>query len=189
MYTLDSLTNGQDGAMGEGGNQRLFFALWPDEGTRERLATLAVDDITDRWVSGDNLHVTLAFLGSVDKHVRACAEHVASQVKAQSFMLHLDEIGYWRKPRVLWVGASRLPSPLVQLLSSLNEGLSTCGFKPERREYRAHVTLTRKVHKPIAHRSIDPIPWPIDSFVLVESRTLLAGASYQVLRTWFLKDT
>ena len=175
--------------MGEGGNQRLFFALWPDEGTRERLVTLAVDDITGRWVSGDNLHVTLAFLGSVDKHVRACAEHVASQVRAQSFTLHLDEIGYWRKPRILWVGASQLPLPLVQLLSSLNEGLSTCGFKPEQREYRAHVTLTRKVHKPIAHRSIDPIPWPIDSFVLVESRTLLAGASYQVLRTWSLKDT
>ena len=46
--------------MGEEENQRLFFALWPDGGTRERLATLAVDDITGRWVSGDDLHVTLA---------------------------------------------------------------------------------------------------------------------------------
>ena len=174
--------------MREEENQRLFFALWPDEGTRERLAMLAVDDIAGRRASRDNLHVTLAFLGSVDKHLRSCAEHVASQVRAQSFTLHLDEVGYWRKPRILWVGASRLPSPLVQLLSSLNDGLSRCGFKPERREYRAHVTLARKVRKPIAHRNIDPIPWPIDSFVLVESRTLPAGASYQVSRTWSLKD-
>ncbi len=175
--------------MREEENQRLFFALWPDEGTREHLATLARDDITGRWVSRENLHVTLAFLGAVDKHTRSRVEHVASQVSAQSFTLHLDEVGYWQKPRILWVGASRLPSPLVQLLSSLNDGLSTCGFKPERREFRAHVTLARKVHKPIAHRSIDPILWPIDSFVLVESRTLLAGASYQVLRTWSLNDT
>lgn len=175
--------------MAEDKNQRLFFALWPDEGTRERLATVAEDDIKGRWISGENLHVTLAFLGSVDKHVRACAEHVASQVRASSFTLHLDEIGYWRKPRILWVGASQVPSPLVQLLRGLNEGLSTCGFESERREYRAHVTLARKVHKPIAHRRIDPIPWPIDSFVLVESRTLPAGSSYHVLRTWFLKDT
>lgn len=175
--------------MGEEENQRLFFALWPDEDTRERFATLALDDITGRRVSRDNLHVTLAFLGAVDKHVRSCVEHVASQVRAPSFTLHLDDVGYWRKPRILWVRASRLPSPLVQLLSSLNDGLSTCGFKPERREYRAHITLARKVHKPIAHRSIDPIRWPIDSFVLVESRTLPAGARYQVLRTWSLKDT
>lgn len=175
--------------MGEEENQRLFFALWPDEGTREHLATLAVDDITGRWVSGDNLHVTLAFLGSVDKHVRVCAEHVASQVKAQPFILHLDEIGYWRKPRILWVGASRLPSPLAGLLESLNEGLSTCGYKAEQREYRAHVTLARKVHKSVAHRSIDPILWSIDRFVLVESQTLPAGASYQVLQTWYLKRT
>ncbi|MEE9595273.1 MAG: RNA 2',3'-cyclic phosphodiesterase [Acidiferrobacterales bacterium] len=175
--------------MGEEENQRLFFALWPDEDTRERLATLALDDITGRRVSRDNLHVTLAFLGAVDKHARSCVEHVASQVRAPSFTLHMDDVGYWRKPRILWVRASRLPSPLVQLLSSLNDGLSTCGFKPERREYRAHVTLARKVHKSIAHRSIDSILWPINSFVLVESRTLPAGASYQVLRTWSLKDT
>lgn len=175
--------------MEEETSQRLFFALWPDEGTRQRLAALVPNDATGRWVSGNNLHVTLAFLGSVDKHVRSCVEHVASQANAQRFTLHLDEIGYWRKPRILWVGTSKPPSPLMQLLCSLNDGLITCGFKPERREFHAHVTLARKVHKPIAQRSIDPIPWPIDSFVLVESRTLSAGASYQVLRTWFLKDT
>ena len=175
--------------MDAGDRQRLFFALWPDEDTREHLAKLALDHITGRWVSRDNLHVTLAFLGSVDKHARSCVEHVASQVRAQPFTLYLDEVGYWRKPRILWLGASRLPLPLVQLLSSLNDGLSTYGFKLERREYRAHVTLARKVQKPVAHRNIDPILWPIDSFVLVESRTLPAGASYQVLRTWSLKDT
>ena len=77
--------------MGEGENQRLFFALWPDEGTRERLATLALDDITVRWVSRDNLHVTLAFLGSVDKHARSCVEHVASQIA--DFLCHGRAVG------------------------------------------------------------------------------------------------
>ncbi len=175
--------------MGEEAKQRLFFALWPDEDTRERLATLVLDEITARWVNRDNLHVTLAFLGSVDKHTRSCVEHVAAQVSVPSFTLQLDEVGYWRKPRILWVGASQLPASLEQLLEVLNDGLSTCGFKPERREYRAHITLARKVHTPIAHRNIDPIAWPIDSFALVESRTLPAGASYQVLRTWLLRNT
>jgi len=105
--------------MGEEENQRLFFALWPDEDTRERLATLALDDIIGRRVSRDNLHVTLAFLGAVDKHARSCVEQVASQVRAPSFTLHMDDVGYWRKPRILWVRTSRLPSPLVALLSGL----------------------------------------------------------------------
>lgn len=175
--------------MEEAKSKRLFFALWPDAGTRERLAALIPNDTAGRWVSRDNLHVTLVFLGAVDKRVRSCVEHVASQANAQSFTLYLDEMGYWRKPRIVWVGASQLPSPLAQLLSGLNEGLSTCGFESERREYRAHVTLARKVQRPIAHRRIDPIPWSIDSFALVESQTLPAGASYRVSKTWPLRNT
>ena len=69
---------------------------------------------------------------------------------------------------------------LAKAAHSMGEGISAAV---------APGTAGKKVHKPIAHRSIDPILWPIDSFVLVESRTLPAGASYQVLRTWSLNDT
>ena len=46
--------------------RRLFFALWPDEATRERMAALlkALRGARGRAVKAEKLHVTLAFIGT-----------------------------------------------------------------------------------------------------------------------------
>jgi 2'-5' RNA ligase len=169
--------------------QRLFFALWPNDSLRDRLYALvphALERGSGRRVSRENLHVTLVFLGSVDAKTRTCIEQVASALNGESFTLTFDELGYWPKPRVVWVGASCLPEPLRQLVGELNSQLSVCGIEPEKREYRAHMTLARKVKKWINRGQIDPIDWPVSDFVLVESCTQPSGVTYQVLRSWAL---
>ncbi len=55
---------------------------------------------------------------------------------------------------------------------------------PERRPYRAHLTLARKVGKAPRSQAIEAIQWPVNEFCLVQSRTLPTGAEYAVLRTW-----
>ena len=54
------------GSMAE--QERLFFALWPDEALRQQLAVYPpmLKGCGGRLVVQDNLHITLAFLGSVD---------------------------------------------------------------------------------------------------------------------------
>ena len=174
--------------MGEKTTQRLFFALWPDDGLREGLVQLARDHGhgSGRWVRRENLHVTLVFLGAVDGPRRACVESAADGIRGQSFTLELDRIAWWSRPRVLSAGCSRMPSALLDLVTELKRGCQGCGFEPERRPYRAHLTLARKVATGQRSTTVEAQAWRVRDFCLVESRTLTTGAEYSVLRTWAL---
>jgi 2'-5' RNA ligase len=168
--------------------QRLFFALWPDDGVREALSHV-VDSLSikrGRPVAVSNLHLTLVFLGNTDLARRNCAERIAARTEATRFHLFLDYVGYWRRPQIVWAGASITPEPLLALVRQLNAGVTECGFAPDSREYRVHVTLARKVHSG-PRVPIDPIAWWVERFCLVESLTDRSGVCYQVLQSWELR--
>ena len=58
---------------------------------------------------------------------------------------------------------------------------------PETREYRAHITLARKVKRgPRQPQPVQTISWKVDRFVLVESVPEPRGVRYEVLRSWTL---
>jgi len=172
-------------------SQRLFFALWPDATLQEDIDRRAHKLIGKhvKRVPAHNLHITLAFLGSVSREQRACCEQVAAGIQAQGFALSLECIGHWPRPRILWLSPSQQPEALRALVHTLNATLVTCGFTPDARPYHAHMTLARKVGRPLSVRSIEPIDWMVDSFALVESVTAPEGPCYQVLKHWPLQDT
>ena len=91
--------------------QRLFFALWPDNGVRRELAALAKTNVgaRARLVVPENIHLTLQFLGSIDPAQRELAESVAKCVTSSPFVLCLDRFGIWRKPKVAWSAPSSVP--------------------------------------------------------------------------------
>ena len=66
------------------------------------------------------------------------------------------------------------------------DALQPCGYEPERRPYRAHVTTARKVSRPTPVTEIDPIHWSVSDFALVESVTHQEGPEYRVLKRWNL---
>ncbi len=168
--------------------KRLFFALWPEQEVRAALTELWRHHAAKRGkpVRPENLHITLVFLGSVGDERRACLETAAGGLSGQSFTLVLDHLAWWSRPRVMWVGPSEVAPALTSLVSDLKLACQGCGFEPETRPYRAHMTLARKVSSTRVPPHIEPILWTIDSFALVESRTLPQGAEYSVLRTWAL---
>ncbi|MDX1433541.1 MAG: RNA 2',3'-cyclic phosphodiesterase [Gammaproteobacteria bacterium] len=169
--------------------QRLFFALWPDESTRDALAAIAkaaLGDASGRLVPPENLHLTLAFLGSVDETLRACAERAAGRISTPAFTLELVRAGRWPRARVLWTAPAETPEALSQLALSLNEALRDCGYSPESRPFRAHVTLVRKTHGRSAEIAHAPVRWCVAEFHLMASQTNPHGARYQRLATWRL---
>ncbi len=172
--------------MGENTTQRLFFALWPDDGLRDRTGQLARDHLhgCGRRVRRENLHITLVFLGAVDGPRRACVEAAGDSIRGQPFTLELDRITWWSRPRVLFAGCSEIPPALLDLVGELKRGCQGCGFEPERRPYRAHLTLARKVAVGQPSTTVEAMPWHVRDFCLVESRTLTTGAEYSVLRMW-----
>jgi 2'-5' RNA ligase len=169
--------------------QRLFFALWPDATLQETIDSRAHKLIGKRAkrVPAQSLHITLAFLGGIAGAQRDCYEQAAAGLRARTFTLSLQRIGHWPLPRILWLGPAQQPEALLTLVQTLNAALSLCGFVPEARPYYAHMTLARKVDRPLRTVEIEPIDWAVDSFALVESVTVPQGACYRVLERWPLR--
>jgi 2'-5' RNA ligase len=169
--------------------QRLFFALWPDEAVRSQIAAV-VGEVSVRGgkaVPLENLHITLVFLGDVDRRTRALAETLGDRIAAPSFALQLDRIGFWPRPGLLWLGTSALPEQLAVLAAELHQGIAACGVKLDARPFLAHVTLMRKVRVVQHAGTVGPVDWQVPGFALVESIPTPAGSRYRVIRTWPLQ--
>lgn len=169
---------------------RLFFALWPEEPLRTRLEALARQEVPvdrGRRIPAENLHLTLAFLGHVPAEARTCLERSASAIRGEPFTLVLDRLDCFRRTGVLWVGASQVPAPLATLVHALDAAAAGCGLAPQRREFRAHVTVARKLRRCPPPRPIAPLEWPVGHFCLALSNTHPAGARYEILRSWELR--
>lgn len=170
--------------------QRLFFALWPDDAVRRRVAKLArqLPVHGGRTLHPDDFHITLVFLGQVGAERLACVERAADAIRGEPFTLCLDRIGFWPRPRILWLGSDEAPIPLRGLVKGLQQGLSGCGFTPEKRPYAPHVTLARKARKIILPTLNAPLRWPVERFVLAgpASGSDESPRRYQVLKHWSL---
>lgn len=169
--------------------QRLFFALWPDADVRAALAAVArgCGHGRERILVPANLHLTLAFVGNVTADQRACMEAAAATVNGRSFAVTLDQLGFWPRPRVLWAGVEAVPAALEELVADLNSALAICGYQPETRPFRAHVTLARKVSRPPRQIAIAPIRWTVRDFCLAQSVSGERGSEYRVLGRWPLR--
>ncbi len=151
---------------------RLFFALWPDGPAREALARLARRVATEgggRPVPQANLHLTLAFLGDVPDDRTDIARQVAGRIRAPAFELTLDRIGSFPRAAVGWAAPSRMPESLVRLQASLDDALRAAGFALEDRPFAPHLTLARRLARPVPAASIDQVTWPARRFALVRS--------------------
>jgi RNA 2',3'-cyclic 3'-phosphodiesterase len=138
-----------------------------------------------RTVDCANLHLTLQFLGGVVDEQIERLEEVATQLQTEPFLLTLDQFGHWDHPRILWLGPLITPVPLLALQAGLETALiQQCGFVPEARRYRPHVTLMRKVDKVETLPQIEPLTWPVDQFSLMESLSSPAGVVYKTLNQW-----
>jgi 2'-5' RNA ligase len=167
--------------------QRLFFALWPDPALRERLMGLqqCLTPGVGRRVDAENLHITLLFLGATPVERLHCIEQQLVAIAAPTFNMQLDQLGYWRKPQVLWAGSTQIPLPLSVLVQQLRDVAVRCGCKVDTRPFQIHLTLYRKVRKtPSDMPGMAPIDWPVNGFALVESITAASGVCYRVIRQW-----
>ena len=175
--------------------RRVFFALWPDESVRRAIrkhATPCIESLKGRVTSTPKLHVTLHFIGSVSDKELACMHEAASAVKAARFSLTLDSFGYFKRPRILWMGATEAPDPLLELHSELAKQLGSCGYEHDVRRYSPHVTLMRKCQRRPACKHDFSITWPVDSFFLVESvpdrDNPSGGVNYRIIERYPLAE-
>jgi 2'-5' RNA ligase len=170
----------------ERGEARLFFALWPGEEVRDRLGcwSRALRELCGgRATQARDLHLTLAFLGSVAADRIGEVERAAAEAVAKPATLILDHPGFWKHNRIVWAGASSAPAALEDLARTLREALTRAGVAFDPKGFVSHVTLLRDARAPAALPRLEPIPWELDGFVLASS-AMTAGTRYRILRAW-----
>ena len=174
---------------------RLFFALWPNATSQSALAhaTRAIVSSSDgRAVPTQNFHLTLVFLGSVHESRIGELAPIAASVAAvfasghQPVAIELDRIEHWRKPEIICATPSADRPGVAMLSDALKRALIEQGFvSPDSvPEFRAHVTLARKVRTPVRAMPIAPQLWSLSKFVLVESRRQSQGSVYSTLASF-----
>ena len=173
-----------------GGGRRLFFALWPGAAVGKRLCALQrrlPSRRPARLAAAADLHLTLLFLGRIPPEAESCvcAGAGAAAPVVAPFALTLDRLGYWPRPRILWLAPSSPPAPLLELAERLRCAAADCGLATETRPYAPHVTLCRWGASPRNPPEVVPIRWRARSFVLAASEPQ-GGARYRILRSWKL---
>lgn len=168
---------------------RLFVAIRPSPAIRNRLIGLMTGVAGARWQSDEQLHLTLRFIGEVE---RPQAEDIATSlgsVDGPRPSFGIRGVGVFGRPRphTLWAGVIG-DAALVQLQQRIERALVRAGVLPERRAFMPHVTVAR-----LDARAGPVEPWlaeaaavhapseTYDAFGLYESRLGAEGASYTLI--------
>lgn len=125
--------------------RRLFFGLQVPAGVRERLLQVSAPVSGARWQSGEQLHITLLFLGNVEPGVADTACEAARDLPVAAFDLEVRGLGCFgqpHSPRHLWAGVQPL-DPIAALHDALTARMTDLGFVPDNRAFCPHVTLAR----------------------------------------------
>jgi 2'-5' RNA ligase len=176
---------------------RLFFALWPSDDQRAALIELtgpAIAPVAGKLVQPANLHVTLAFLGSVPAHGFPELVAVGSHAGHPAVELAFQRLEYWPKPRVVVALPARVPPAGRQIVERLWTELEALGYEREHRPWQPHLSLVRHVRQaprpgfgptlPATAATRAAAGWQL---ALVESSTHPEGVRYRPLAEWPLK--
>ncbi len=101
-----------------------------------------------RWVAPDAIHLTLKFLGDVDREgIPALGDAVAIACEGiEPFTLTLSGTGAFpnlRRPNVLWVGLTGDVAAAAGLAERIDEECGRLGMARETRPFSPHLTLGR----------------------------------------------
>jgi 2'-5' RNA ligase len=172
---------------------RLFVAIRPPAPIRQLLLAAMGGISGARWQTDDQLHLTLRFIGEVDRH-RAGDVHAAlGAIHHPPFELALSGIGMFDKrgfPDSVWAGVT--PQEQVKSLhKKVDSALSRVGIPPDERAFLPHITIARM------NRSAGPVgnllqeaggltspSFSVDNFALFESDLTQEAAVYSVVERY-----
>ena len=167
---------------------RLFVAIRPPEDIRDLLID-AMDDSADfRWQDDEQLHLTLRFIGEVDRPVADDLADALGQVRAEPFALRIKGVGRFeqRNSGALWAGVEP-KVPVAALAAKVERVCQSVGLEPERRAFHPHITIarwkgrrTRELQDYLERAAaLASEPFEVDRFALFESRLSRHGAHYE----------
>lgn len=192
--------------------KRLFIAInLSDEikqklaRTEQEIAGLFDQEIRSKlfkWVSKDNLHLTLLFLGAVEEAKLGQLCEIVKRVGEgqKPFAIKFNKICYGppkiKPPRLIWLEIEK-NQELLNLAEAIKKRVGESGIlrKIEQRDFSPHITLARI--RTWLWRQIEPEERPeverepslgfeVKSVEIMESQLKRAEAEYSVLKSFNL---
>lgn len=169
---------------------RLFVAIRPPASHRARLLAMMGGMAGARWQDGDQLHLTLRFVGQVDRHHANDIADALRAVRFAPFDIALSGVGCFNRKGVvdaLWAGVQPRDA-LTALHKKVDRACVAAGLPPDERAYLPHITLARfgrgggLVEPFLAqHADLTSPPFQVTGFGLFESHLGHTGATYHLI--------
>ncbi len=167
---------------------RLFVAIRPPSEIRSQLAALVGDIEGARWQDDAQLHLTLRYIGNVDRRMANDVAEGLGRIVARAPEMQLSGVGTFAAHGhidTLWAGVAPR-DPLEDLHRKIDRALVSLGFPPESRAYVPHITIARfgKRSRGIEafvgrHAALASAVFTSDHFTLYESHLGSGGPNYE----------
>lgn len=174
---------------------RLFVAIRPPEEVRDLLIDAMDDSPALRWVGDEQLHLTLRFIGEVERPMANDIAAALDRVRSSNFQIRISGAGKFEKRSggALWAGVEP-KTPVVGLAAKVERALQQVGLEPEHRAFSPHITLARwnrrnsEAVEAFLRRNSDlhSDPFDVDRFILFESKLSRHGPHYEEIAAFAL---
>lgn len=124
---------------------RLFVAIPVPAAMQARLASQRSGVQGVRWVDQESMHVTMRFIGDVERGVAEDIDANLSGIDAPEFEVGIRGIGQFEKghrAHTLYAEIDREPA-LLHLQSKIESAVVRAGVSPAGRKFKPHITMAR----------------------------------------------
>ena len=129
---------------------RLFVAINFDERIKNKVQEIIMElkksSTQGKFISNEHMHLTLEFIGEIPDDKIVIVKDAMDQMSSELFTMDLTGVGFFKRGEgdIYWLGIEE-NEMLLKTQTKLHEQLLKKGFKLERRAYKPHLTIGRKV--------------------------------------------
>jgi RNA 2',3'-cyclic 3'-phosphodiesterase len=168
---------------------RLFTGLDISDEAADALLSIRGGLSGARWITPDNYHITLRFIGDVDESMARDVFNTLARISRAPIPITITGITAFGGDRPRALVASVLPTPALMELQAEHERLMRrIGLPSEPRKFTPHVTLARlRDTSPFelanflgAMTHFPALQFTVDAFNVFSSRASVGGGPYIV---------
>ena len=171
---------------------RLFLGLKPSVPQVQALVTLQRQLAElGRPVPADNLHMTLFFLGTIEREKADAFVRAIDSQTWPSYRLTLDQLSLWRKPKIVCLRGIACDEKLQQSVEKIREIAKTVALEDPFTVYTPHITLLRKatVLPDDSQKFVtEPLILSAESMHVFQSISHESGVEYKIIKSWPLRQ-
>ncbi|TRZ80038.1 RNA 2',3'-cyclic phosphodiesterase [bacterium] len=186
---------------------RAFIAITLPENINKKLSSvqdrLKKSNADVKWVSAANIHITLRFLGDIDKKTTSLISEVIRETSKHHarFDISISRIGVFPSllhPQTIWVGIDKGSPACMILQNQIEICAEKFGIKKEARAFLPHLTLGRVRSQKNKHALIKILEKekdfsittkiPVNKIVLFSSLITQQGPVYSSLEEFPLSE-